>query len=134
MNFWDFIGYLFWTYLLFMYLMILFGILGDIFRDKELGGFMKAVWILLLVLVPFLTALVYVIARGDGMGARQAEAMQRSRSQTDDYIRTVASTGPASPSDEIAKAQSLLDSGAITRTEFDGLKARALGTTVPATA
>jgi len=126
MNFWDFVWLLFWSYLIIAYLMILFSILVDIFRDKELNGFMKAVWVILLVVVPFLTALIYVIARGPGMAERQAAVAQRSRAQTDDYIRTVAGSGGSSPADEIAKAQALLDSGAISRSEFDSLKARAL--------
>jgi hypothetical protein len=68
-------------------------------------------------------ALIYLIARGRGMGERQLASAQNARSQTDDYIRSVASSSPA---DEIAKAKALLDSGAISQSEFDGLKARAM--------
>jgi hypothetical protein len=126
MNFWDFVWLLFWSYLIIAYLMILFSILVDVFRDKELNGFLKAVWIIALVVVPFLSALIYVLARGAGMSERQMAVAERSRAQTDGYIRTVAGTGN-SPADEIAKAQALLDSGAISRAEFDQLKARVLG-------
>ena len=131
MNFWDFIWLLFWSYLVIAYLMILFSILVDIFRDRELNGFLKAVWIFALVVVPFLSALVYVLSRGAGMSDRQMAVAERSRARSDDYIRTVAGGPGSSPADEIGKAQALLDSGAISRTEFDQLKARALGT-VPA--
>jgi Phospholipase_D-nuclease N-terminal len=124
MNFWDFVVWIFWVYVFFAYLMVLFSIIGDIFRDKELNGFLKAVWILFLVFVPFLTALVYLIARGRGMAERSYASAERARAETDSYIRTGAST--PSPADEIAKAQALLNSGSITQTEFDGLKARAL--------
>jgi type VI protein secretion system component VasK len=124
MNFWDFVVWIFWVYVFFAYLMVLFSIVGDLFRDKSLNGFFKAVWILFLVFVPFVTALVYLIARGRGMSERSSAAASKARQETDSYIRTVAST--ASPSDEIAKAKALLDSGSITQTEFDGLKARAL--------
>lgn len=124
MNFWDFVVWVFWAYVFFAYLMVLFMIVADIFRDKELNGFLKAVWILFLVFVPFVTALVYLIARGRSMSARSAASAQQAREETDTYIRTVAATPSAA--DEIAKAQGLLDSGSITQSEFDGLKARAL--------
>jgi Phospholipase_D-nuclease N-terminal len=127
MNFWDFLTYLFWVYLIITYLMILFAILIDIFRDKELGGGMKAVWLIFLVLVPFLTALVYVISRGSGMSDRGVAAARRSREAREDYIRDAAAGGTSSPADEITKAQALLDNGSITRAEFDRLKAQALG-------
>lgn len=123
MNFWDFVSFFFWTYIFISYLMILFGIIGDIFRDQTLNGWLKAVWVIFIVFVPFITALVYLVARGSGMRERQFSAAQQTRSQTDTYIRSVAS---ASPADEIAKAKTLLDSGAISQSEFDGLKARAL--------
>jgi len=124
MNFWDFVVWVFWVYVFFAYLMVLFAIIGDIFRDKHLNGFLKAVWVLFLVFVPFVTALVYLIARGRSMSERSAAAASKAREETDTYIRTVASAPSAS--DEIAKAKGLLDSGSITQSEFDGLKAAAL--------
>ncbi|MCP2032660.1 hypothetical protein L1277_002770 [Okibacterium sp. HSC-33S16] len=123
MNFWDFILFVFWSYVFFSYLMVLFGIIGDIFRDTSLNGGLKAVWVIFLVFVPFLTALVYLIARGKGMSERQQAAVRQARSQTDQYIRSVAGSSPA---EEIAKAKTLLDSGAISQGEFDGLKGQAL--------
>ena len=105
------------------YLVILFHVLSDLFRDRGLGGVAKAAWILFLVLVPVLMALVYVIARGRGMAQRQNAAVDAARQRTDDYIRQVAATSPAQ---DVAAAKALLDSGAITSDEFDRLKAVAL--------
>jgi hypothetical protein len=124
-DFWSVIWFFFWTFAFIAYLFALFSIVADIFRDKELGGWAKAIWIIFLVFVPFLTALVYVIARGKGMADRSSRDYNRAQEQTDDYIRTVAGT-TASPSDEISRAHGLLTSGAISQEEFNVLKARAL--------
>lgn len=123
MNFWDFVGFFFWSYIFISYLMVLFWIMGDMFRDRNLNGWMKAVWIICLLFLPILTALVYLIARGRGMGERQSASVDRSISETESYIRSVTSSSPA---DEISKAKALLDSGSISQGEFDGLKARVL--------
>jgi len=104
--------------------MVLFSIVADIFRDHTLNGGAKAVWLIFLIFVPFLTALVYLIARGPDMARRQEERAQQVQAYTDDYVRSVASS--ASPSAEIAKAKELLDSGSITAAEFEALKAKAL--------
>ncbi|MET4639559.1 PLDc N-terminal domain-containing protein [Mycetocola sp. 2940] len=127
MSFWDFIVYLFWFYVFFAYLMVLFKIIVDIFRDHTLNGWLKAVWLIFLLFVPILAALVYLIARGRGMTERSLADMQAARSETDQYIRSVASSSPA---EEIAKAKTLLDTGAINQTEFNNLKNRAMGVTV----
>lgn len=123
MNFWDIVWTFFWTFAFIAYLFALFAIIGDLFRDQKLNGWWKALWILFLLFVPFLTALVYLIARGPGMAERSQKAAQQAQTQTDQYIRTVASTSPA---DDIAKAKELLDAGTISQAEFDTLKARAL--------
>lgn len=124
MDFWGWIAWFFWVFVFVAYLMVIFSIIGDIFRDHTLNGWLKALWIILLVFVPFLTALVYLIARGTGMQRRSLEQAQGLQAQQDAYIRATASAG--SPVDEIAKAKALLESGAITQAEFDALKARAL--------
>ncbi len=124
-TFWDFIWLLFWSFAFVAYLFAIFAIIGDLFRDHELNGWWKALWIIFLIFLPFLTALVYLIARGRGMAERSAAAANQAQSATDDYIRRAAGTSP-SAADEIAKAKGLLDSGAITQAEFDSLKARAL--------
>jgi hypothetical protein len=122
-SFWDVMWFVFVSFAFVAYLMVLFSIIGDIFRDHELNGWGKALWILFLIFVPFLTALVYLIARGKGMAERAAGAAQEAQNATDAYIRQAAGS---SPSEEIAKAKALLDSGAITAEDFAALKAKAL--------
>jgi hypothetical protein len=122
-NFWDIIGWFFWIFVFTAYLMALFGIITDLFRDRKLNGWAKAVWIVFLVFAPFITAVVYLIARGRGMAERTARQAAASQSAAEDYIRTVAKS---SPTDEIAKAKTLLDDGSITPTEFNHLKEKAL--------
>ncbi len=125
-NLWDFVLWFFWIFVFVAYLMVLFSIIGDIFRDHDLNGWLKAIWILFLIFVPFLTALVYLIARGNSMQKRSIEQAQEMRAAQDAYIRQTAGTGGSSAADDIAKAKSLLDSGAISQAEFDALKAKAL--------
>ncbi|MFD6090837.1 SHOCT domain-containing protein [Oerskovia sp. NPDC060338] len=125
MDFWDFFWLLIWSFVFIAYLMVLFQILSDLFRDHTLNGWWKALWIIALVIFPFLTALIYVIARGKGMTERQIAAANAAKAQADSYIRTVA-TGGQSPADQIATAKSLLDAGTITPEEFASLKAKAL--------
>lgn len=125
MDFWDFFWLLIWSFVFIAYLMVLFQILSDLFRDHTLNGWWKALWIVALVIFPFLTALIYVIARGKGMTERQLAAASAAKAQADSYIREVA-TGGQSPTDQIATAKSLLDAGTITPDEFASLKAKAL--------
>ncbi|MFF2050365.1 SHOCT domain-containing protein [Leifsonia sp. NPDC058194] len=123
-TFWDFLWLIFWSFAFVAYLFVLFGILADLFRDRQLNGWWKAVWIIFLVFVPWLTALVYLIARGRGMAERNAERRQ-TVAEDDDYgLQPVASASPAS---DIARAKELLDQGVISANEFDALKAKALG-------
>jgi hypothetical protein len=124
MDLWNLILWFFWVFVFVAYLMVLFSILGDLFRDHTLSGWWKAVWIIFLVFVPFLTALIYLIARGQGMTKRSIAQAQELREQQDAYIRATA--GGSSATDDIAKAKSLLGSGAISQAEFDALKAKAL--------
>ena len=114
---------LIWWFLFFAYLVILFQIIGDLFRDHLLSGWWKAVWIVFLTVAPFLTALIYIIARGKGMAERQLQAVQQAKSDTDSYIREVAGKSPA---EHIADAKALLDAGTIDQNEFAQLKAKAL--------
>ncbi|MCI4656776.1 SHOCT domain-containing protein [Cryobacterium zhongshanensis] len=123
-NFWNFVGFFFWSFVFLAYLMVLVTIIGDLFSDHKVSGWVKAVWMIFLVFLPFLTALVYLIARGSGMSERQVQRRQQYRGEADQYIKTVAGT---SPSGEIADAKKLLDSGVITQAEYERLKARALG-------
>jgi hypothetical protein len=125
MDLWSWIGWFFWVFVFVAYLMVLFSIIGDLFRDDRLNGWLKAVWIIFLIFVPFLTALIYLIARGTGMQQRSMAQAAQIRQQQDDYIRTTAGSG-ASATEEIARAKSLLDGGAITQAEYDAIKAKAL--------
>lgn len=124
-DFWDWFWLMVWWFFFVMYLVLLFQIIGDIFRDRKLNGFFKALWILALFVVPFLSALIYLIARGNGMAERQMTRMADQQAATDDYIKSVAGSG-ASPASQISDAKALLDSGAITQDEFAALKAKAL--------
>jgi len=122
-NIWDVIWTFFWIFAFVAYLMILFSVIGDLFRDHKLNGWWKALWVIFLIWVPFITAFIYLIARGRGMAERTIEAQKRAQQAAESYIKDVAGTSTA---DEIAKAKSLLDSGAITADEFAALKAKAL--------
>ncbi|UYK39632.1 SHOCT domain-containing protein [Microbacterium terricola] len=125
MDLWSWVAWFFWVFVFISYLMVLFSIIGDIFRDTSLNGWLKAVWIIFLIFVPFLTALVYLIARGTGMSQRSAAQAHDARRAQDEYIRETAGRS-SSPVDDIAKAKALLDSGAIAPAEYEALKAKAL--------
>jgi hypothetical protein len=125
MSFWESFWLILELFLFFAYLIVLFQIVGDLFRDRSLGGFAKAVWVVVLVLFPLLGSVLYLIVRGKGMTERSVAAVAQQKASADDYIRTVAGTSPAQ---EIAAAQQLLAAGAITDAEFADLKARALAT------
>ncbi len=122
-NFWDIVWLILSTFVFVAYLLVLFQVLADLFRDTSLGGVFKVIWIVGLVFLPFLTAFVYIITRGEGMAARQQAALQRARAETDSYIRQVASKSPA---EQIADAKVLLDAGTINAEEYASLKAKAL--------
>lgn len=120
---WDAIWWILTVFIFVAYLLALFSILTDLFRDRELKGVFKAIWLIFLVFLPFLTALVYLVVRGNGMAKRSAARAQQMQTAADDYIRTVAGTSPA---DDIARAKELLDTGAINADEYASLKAAAL--------
>ena len=124
MDFGDFFVLLIWSFLFVMYLMVLFHIFGDLFRDPELGGGAKALWTIGLILLPFLIMVIYLVVRGRGMAERQAGEIRQAQAATDQYIKSVGSS--SSPADQISSAKALLDSGSITQAEFDQLKAKAL--------
>jgi Short C-terminal domain/Phospholipase_D-nuclease N-terminal len=111
------------VFLLIAYLWVLFAIIGDLFRDREMSGWGKAGWVFVLLLVPFLGALIYLIARGDGMRERTVREQADMRRHMDEYIRETAGSSPA---DELHKLNELRQKGAITDAEFDQAKAKLL--------
>jgi hypothetical protein len=122
-NFWDMVWLMLSIFVFVSYLIIMFQVVVDLFRDTELGGGSKVLWIIGLIFLPLLTAILYIIARGKGMAVRQRASLQRTKSETDEYIRGVAGKSPAA---QIADAKALLDAGTISQDEFTKLKAKAL--------
>lgn len=122
-NFWDLVWLIVSSFIFISYLIILFQIVVDLFRDPELSGGSRAIWIIGLIFLPFFTAIVYVLSRGKTMAERQRASVQRARSETENYIREVAGKSPA---EQIAAAKALLDAGTITQDEYAKLKAKAL--------
>src|SRR3954470_33168 len=120
----SFLLALFEFFLFFAWIMCLFWVFGDIFRSRDIGGGAKTLWVLFVILIPWLGILVYVLVRGHGMQERQMEQMKDAQKAQAAYIQSVAGSGNAA--DQIASAKSLLDSGAITQAEYDQMKAKAL--------
>jgi ABC-type multidrug transport system fused ATPase/permease subunit len=110
-------------FLFVIWIWILFTIIGDLFRDHEMSGWAKALWILLLVFIPFLTMLVYLIARGSGMRERTIKAQAEAKHHFDQYVQQQAHSTPA---DELHKLNELKEKGALTAEEFEKAKAKLL--------
>ena len=116
----------FWTMIIFFcwvaWIWVLIVIISDLFRRHDTSGWMKALWVIFLIVLPFLGVLIYLIANGSGMSRRQAESVRASQEQFDSYVKSVSGGGAS----ELAKAKELLDSGAINQAEYDQLKAKVL--------
>ena len=122
-TFWDTFWLIAEAFIFVAYLFVLFHIFSDLFRNSEMSGFVKVVWILGLILpIPFI-ALIYILYHGRGMAQRQRQAMERVKSDTDSYIRQIAGKSPA---EQVSEAKALLDAGTITADEFAQLKTKAL--------
>lgn len=121
---WNIVWLIFWAFAFVAYLMVLFTVLVDLFRDDKLNGWWKAVWVIFLVFVPFLTALIYLIARGRGMAERNARERETVAEDTDYYTHPTPSATPAA---DIARARELANRGVISENEYEALKAKALG-------
>jgi hypothetical protein len=117
--------FVFFAWILFFWM--LFIVFGDLFSRHDISGWAKAGWAVFVIILPFLGIFIYLIAEGKSMGERAQQRAQSQQAQMDTYVRSVAASG--SPTEEIAKGQELLKSGAITQIEFDQLKAKALATT-----
>jgi hypothetical protein len=113
---------IFFAWVVWIWMMIT--ILADVFRRRDIGGWHKALWVIFMLVLPFLGVLVYLIANHDGMAERGAEQAKAQKAQFDDYVQSVSKSG--GPAAEIDKAKALLDSGTIDQTEFDAIKAKAL--------
>jgi ABC-type Fe3+ transport system permease subunit len=120
----DILWTMFIFFLFIIWIWILITVFADIFRRKDIGGGTKALWIVFVILLPYLGVLVYLIANHDGMADRNVKQIQAQQEAADAYIKSVAG-GAAG---EIEKAKGLLDSGAITQAEFDSIKSKALAT------
>ena len=107
-----------------IFFILLFHVIGDLFSRHDASGWKKAIWVIFIIVFPFLGLFVYYITNADGMAQRQMAAMQKAQAETDSYIKTVAAQGD--PTEQIAKAKALLDAGTISQEEFDQLKAKAL--------
>jgi len=118
-----------WTMLVFfawvIWFWILITVLSDVFRRKDIGGGAKVLWMIFVIVLPFLGVFIYLLTQNDGMTARRQEEVEKTQGQFNDYVRSVAGGSAA----EIEKAKQLLDSGAITQSEYEALKAKALATT-----
>ena len=118
----------FWTMLIFfafvVWLWILFTVFTDIFRREDISGWIKAIWVIFVILLPYFGVFVYLIAEHKGMTQRSIEAQERAKSQFDQYVQSAAAK--SDPTEQIAKAKSMLDAGTITQAEYEQLKQKAL--------
>ena len=123
----PFLG-VFWSMCIFflfvIWLMILFRVFADIFRRHDVGGGTKTLWVIFVIVAPFLGVLIYLLTQNQGMTQRAMERAQAQQTQMDSYVQSVAGSGGAAG--EIERAKGLLDSGAITQADFDAIKAKAL--------
>ena len=124
-TFGDLLLMVFEIFLFVVWVWILFTIIGDLFRNHEMAGWLKGVWIILLVFIPYITALVYLIVYGSEMRERQLRAQAEAKHAADDYIRSAAHTSPA---DELHKLHELVEKGALTDAEYDKAKSKLLPT------
>lgn len=121
----DFLWTLFVIYFMVIYFIMLFRVIGDVFRDSSMSGITKAFWLIFILVFPLIALLAYVITRGSAMAERDAKQINQYKQAQEEYIRGLAGGGET-PTEQIAKGHALLTSGAITQAEFDALKAKAL--------
>ncbi len=118
----------FWTMLIFfgfvVWIWILFTVFADLFRRHDTSGFAKVLWIIFIIVLPYLGVFVYLIAEHNGMAERAIKQNEAAQSQLDQYVQSVAAK--TNPAEQIAKAKQLLDAGTITQAEFDTIKQKAL--------
>ena len=116
-----------WFFLFFIWIWILITVFIDIFRSHDLGGWAKALWVIFVIIFPFLGVFIYLIVRGGGMAKRRMDEAQAANQQFQQYVQSVATpTSGASVADELQRLATLRDQGVITQEEFDSLKAKAI--------
>jgi hypothetical protein len=125
-SFWDVFISIFWFMLLFAWIMLLFRIMADVFRDETLSGWGKAGWIILLLIFPWLGVLIYLIVRGSSMNERAIRDAQAADAQMRAYVRDAAGTGGANVSSELRELAALRDAGTISPAEYEQAKAKVL--------
>jgi Short C-terminal domain/Phospholipase_D-nuclease N-terminal len=128
-SFWDVILWVFWFMLLVAWLSLVFRIIGDLFRDRELGGGAKALWMLFILFLPWVGVLAYLLARGGGMAERDVRAGQEQEQAFRTYVQQAAGTGGGGGggvADELKKLAELRDSGTITPADYESAKAKVL--------
>ena len=122
-TFGDLLLTVFEIFIFVVWVWILFTIISDIFRNHDMSGWLKGVWIILLIFIPWLTALIYLIVYGSDMRERTLRAQAEAKHAADDYIRAAAHTSPA---DELHKLHELVEKGALTEAEYERAKAKLL--------
>ena len=125
-SFWEVLWWMLVFFAWVIWFWLLITVFADLFRRHDIGGGMKTLWIIFVILLPFLGVFIYLISQGKGMAERNMKSVEASQAQQAEYIKSVAGSGGAA--EEIDKAKKLLDSGAITQAEFDAIKAKALAT------
>jgi Phospholipase_D-nuclease N-terminal/Short C-terminal domain len=126
-SFWDVLWWMVTFFAFVIWFWLLISVFSDLFRRHDVGGGAKTLWIIFVILLPFLGVFIYLISQGKGMAERSASQMKAAQAQQAEYIKSVAGGGGGA-ADEIDKAKRLLDSGALTQAEFDAIKAKALAT------
>ena len=120
--FWSMMIFFFWV----AWIVLLFRVIGDIFRNHSIGGFSKALWLIFVIVIPWLGVLIYLLANGDDMGRRNVAQQQASQDAADSYIRETAGSGGGGSAAELTKLAALRDSGVLTDDEFAAQKAKLL--------
>ena len=122
-SFGDLLLLVFEMFLFVVWIWILFTIISDLFRNHDMSGLLKGVWIILLIFIPYITALIYLIVYGNDMRERTLRAQAEAKHAADDYIRSAANVSPA---DELHKLHELVEKGALTDAEYEKAKAKLL--------
>jgi ABC-type multidrug transport system fused ATPase/permease subunit len=122
----DLFGTMLGLFVFFIWFWLLIVIFGDIFRSRDMGGGAKALWVIFVIVLPFLGILVYLIARGGKMHERAAQQAEQQQQAFNAYVKQAAGTSGSSSADQLAKLADLKQQGVITDTEFEAQKAKLL--------